>query len=163
MAIGSESSGGAQDITFRSIRTTSSNPINIKSRRGRGGVVQNVLFEDIESTSVSSTVLGVDLWYFCGPCADCANCTVPTAPKFTPVVKNVTFRNINARLLHTSAQLPVAKFNGLPESMIHDIVMDNVKVVMANGSAASWGGGACVNAIGKAVGGTFPVPPCFTQ
>jgi len=158
MAIGSESSGGARNITFRNIRSFVDNPISIKSRRGRGGIVEDVAFENIHAIN-ASLALKVDLWYFCGSCADCANCSLPAGKLLTPVVRNLLFANISILLSHNSQS--VGDLDGLPESQIQNLIMQNVTMRQSDGEPLKLWQGACNNTRGRADGLTFPIPPCL--
>ena len=169
MAIGSDSSGGARNITFRRIRARGmATVIDLKTRRGRGGLVEDVVFDEIEATG-THRLYQINMWYFCNvpgrpPIPAGANCSAVAPPSLTPSYRNITFSNIRAALVQTGPDEPhaVGVFNGLPESIITGIVMDNVTVTYADGvTPASWGSGACNNTQGT-VTKTVPAPPCLT-
>ena len=171
MAIGSDSSGGARNITFRRIRASGMrNIIHFKTRRGRGGLVEDVVFDGIEASGVTGNVFGVEMWYFCDvpgrpPIPDGANCSAEAPPDLTPRYRNLAFRNIRATLAQSPGE-PHAPgvFDGLPEAVVENVTMSNVTVFYADGTTpATWGSGVCNNTKGVATDGTSPVPPCFGQ
>ena len=99
---------------------------------------------------------------------------MPVARELTPRVSGLTLRDIRATM-HPSWQgnqrgvalkrPAIGRLNGLPESPIDEVLLDNVVVRTAGGEATRrWPMSACVNVRNsRALGATSPVPPCFTR
>lgn len=82
LAIGSEMSGGIRNITFRNCRLLGERGIIFKPSVGRGGYLDNILFQDISSPNKVNFYIGHD--------------GVPLMPNnsFVPLVSNIRFENV---------------------------------------------------------------------
>lgn len=140
IAIGSDMSGGANNITIRNVYM-GKNGLNagcrVKTRRGRGGLVTNVTFDNF--TVEGAPLFVIDMWYFCCPkghptCGDGVNCDKPVSPIATPKVRNI--KVLNSRVINSGGQY----LKGLPEQPITGVFVDNVQ----------WSGkwGVCTDASG---------------
>jgi len=115
ISIGSETSAGVDGVVFRDIRMAGTQRGGrIKSQRGRGGVVQNILFERIIMEGVD-TAFDFTLNYHPG--------IPPTNSTATPSLANVTASAVQA----TSAGAAWA-IDGLPESFISGLHFENVSI-----------------------------------
>ena len=90
VAIGSEVSGDVRNVTVRQCDMAGENwnPIRLKSQPSRGGVVENILFEDIDIAKARNVVEVNMTWRMKG--AD--------EPPYSPrtVLRNIRLRNIRA-------------------------------------------------------------------
>ena len=89
--------------------------VRIKTMRGRGGGVENVLYQNL----TGSVLAGIQLTLNYHPD------TPPTNSSATPEMRNITLRNIDVSIKSGSSWLDC---EGLPDSTIHGIVFDNVRV-----------------------------------
>jgi polygalacturonase len=113
VSIGSETSGWIRNITIRDSKLDGTNlAVRIKTMRGRGGGVEDVLYENLEGKVVGGVQLTLNY-----KSAD------PTNISATPVMRRITLRNI-----HVEAKSSALTCDGLPDSIITDIVFDNVTV-----------------------------------
>ena len=117
MSIGSETSGGVRNVFVR--HTTfedTDNGIRIKSDRKRGGLVENVVCEDITMKNVRGAIT-ITSYYPKIPATDTTQEVTATTPKY----KNITIRNLTG----TSSK-SLGSIVGLPESSVENVIIDNV-------------------------------------
>ena len=114
-----------QDCTF----TDTFSVASVKNRRGRGNCIDDVLYEDLvfvntktdqQDTKWFRGGIYVDQFYGCEPFDDAAEEPVDEG---TPVIRNITFRNIQADTAVSSAIYLV----GLPEQPLENIRLENVQ------------------------------------
>ena len=144
ISIGSEMSGNVTDILFENfvMNGTSTGP-RVKSERGRGGLVANVVYRNISMLDVGS-VFQVTEYYIDPP--------PPTNASATPRFANITIDGLVARGKVTAG----AFIDGIPESIITGLVLKDCDF---GGAAAS----TCDYAEGLCVGTVLPAcPPCLT-
>ena len=116
VAIGSEMSGDVRnvvvkDCVFKNIGTG----FNIKSRKGRGGVVENITVSNIEMHSVKAPIaIYMNYRFNAGD--------LIAGPKGIPTFRNITITDIN---IHESAMMGVIK--GIKESPITGLTLKNIK------------------------------------
>lgn len=135
VSIGSYARNGVSNITVRDCTFTNTDcGIRIKSDRDRGGVVENMLYEDLKMTNVNFPILIYgsymakerefrDLNHLDAEIA----ARYPSAPlaKLTPVYRNFTFRNITAT---AAPGRRAGLIWGLPEAPASAIVFQNVAI-----------------------------------
>lgn len=113
VSIGSETSGWVRNVTIRDSKVDGTNlAVRIKSMRGRGGGVEDVLYQNL----TGSTKAGIQLTlnYHSG--------VPPTNATATPSLRRITIRDV---VLKTKQFLTC---EGLSDSEVEDIVLDNVTV-----------------------------------
>ena len=135
-------SGGVYNVVVRNVHFRGSEfATRIKSARGRGGVVQNITFENL---TFDNNVMGVAInmnYSHDDP--------APPLDERTPHVKNIVYRNISGRALTAGV------FEGLAESAVTDILLEDVNI------SAAVGGFECYRAKGGTAG-NFVIPDaCF--
>lgn len=126
LSIGSGSSGGVQnmhvsDCTFN--RTWAG--IRIKTSRGQGGLIQNLLYENLAMTNVRHPIEIID-YYPRPPLSPSADGARPVNSR-TPVLRNVIIKHL------TASGGEAAVIWGLPEMPISDIVLDHVRISTRRG------------------------------
>lgn len=125
IAIGSETAGGIKDVYVKDCKFLGTQRgVRLKSRRGRGGTIENITLENLEMDGCwCPIVLGM---YFAPGILPQEEVTilsveaqevVPT----TPHIKNIKIKNINAINVRSTAAFIV----GLPESPIENVEIDN--------------------------------------
>lgn len=129
MSIGSETIGGVRNVTVRNCTfENTDNGLRIKSRRERGGRVENILYENCILTNVHPAI-SIAAYYQQSthakfPKDDPAQPVNETTPSF----RNITIRNVTAHST-TEAGLIV----GLPESAVENILLENVTITAKEG------------------------------
>jgi polygalacturonase len=151
MAIGSEESGGVRNVTFENIVMgprhapyTEGPLIHLKAQRGRGGYIKDVHFKNITMLGETNQAILVSMHY--------SNHVGPTNKTGTPVFSNIFFEDVDI-----AAAVSPGGFVGLPESLITNIQMKNVKV---RETKLSW---QCedVDKASSAAINVSPSVPCF--
>jgi len=135
VVIGSEMSGGVRNVTISNcVFEGTDRGIRLKSRRGRGGVVEDIRVNNVVMTKVI-TPFAFNLYYYCGPggkapqVADKAPHPVSEA---TPVFRGIHLSNITAREVSAAAGF----LYGLPEQPISDVTFDNIAIYMSQEETA---------------------------
>ena len=135
VSIGSYTNGGVSNITVRDCTFTHTDcGIRIKSDRDRGGLVHNMLYENLRMTDVSFPILIYGSYM--APereYRDLTKLTAEIAARYpakplaarTPVYRDITFRNITATVQpgHRAGLIW-----GLPEAPATNVLLQNVKI-----------------------------------
>lgn len=123
---GSEMSGDIRNLTISNcIFKGTERGLRFKSRRGRGGIIENIRAYGIVMDSVQTPFVA-NLFYKCG---------LKDAPRVTdlsphpvgadtPRIERLRFSHITAR----NAQFAAGVFNGLPEMPLRDIALQDVDI-----------------------------------
>jgi polygalacturonase len=129
MSIGSGTSGGIEDLTVSNCTFEGTDAgIRIKTARGRGGLLQNLAYENLTMTSVKNPIYIID-WY---PERDAPK--DPSTEKGepitdrTPINKNIIIRNVTVTNCPTAGII-----RGLPEAPISDVTLSNVTISAKTG------------------------------
>jgi len=120
ISIGSEISGDARNIFIHNCDFDGPNMgFFLKSRIGRGGIMENVWIQDIKINQVRNEVAYVTMYYWCGE---------------TPVSKKLpAFRNIHFKNLTCKKAKDAMKIEGLPEKFIENMSLENIEISAENG------------------------------
>ena len=132
VVIGSETAGGIENVDVSNCRFIGSDRgIRIKSRRGRGGTVQNLSFRNLVMERVLAP-LTVNLYYNCGAKAGEAARLFSPLPEpvsaLTPVMRNIKVWNLVA----TDCRASAGFIAGLPESKIDNLSLENCLISIAS-------------------------------
>jgi polygalacturonase len=129
VGFGSETSGGIRNVKIFNCRADNGcgEVVRFKTRMGRGGIVEDVLYENIEADGVRQ-VFGFNM--------DAFNTTwlpeqfrAPVPPdKATPVFRNIRIRNLKA-----TNSAAAGRLIGLPQSPLRDLTLENVEIEANNG------------------------------
>ena len=122
LSIGSFTAGGLRNLRVTNCKfdgTTSA--IRIKTARGRGGLVENIVYQDIEIKNVKWPIF-ISQYYPKEPKTISEEVMQPFAQN-TPIYKDIQLKNVNI----TNAENAI-KIWGLPESPIENVKMTNVKI-----------------------------------
>jgi hypothetical protein len=136
VAIGSETSGGISDITIRDCVASGTNVgVLIKTMRGRGGVIENVVAERITLENVKRDGVMISMRYN----------TTQSEPESerTPAVRNITFRDIRG-----TSQQRVGRIVGLEERAVQNVTLENLSIGAKEGLAVAWAEDIKLNGIG---------------
>ena len=131
VAVGSETSGGVRNVTVCDCTFENTYSIaSIKAPRGRGNVVENIVYENCtlinNSTEHSDCKwfrggLYIDAFYSIDDEAMDADKAV-LFDETTPVFRNITFRNTDVKTVAGNA----VYLAGLPEAPLENIMLENV-------------------------------------
>ena len=131
VVIGSEMSGDIRNVTVSNcVFEGTDRGIRLKSRRGRGGVVEDIRVSNIVMKGVICPFIA-NLYYFCGPRGKekyvWDKNPYPVTDE-TPAFRRIHFSNITAREVSAAAGF----LYGLAEMYVEDVSFDNVSVAMAD-------------------------------
>ena len=111
VVIGSETSGGIRDVVASNITAVDTeNGIRLKSRRGRGGVVEDIRFDNWTMENVGEGIV-VTSYYVMG--GETATKEEPVSER-TPAFRNVAIGNVTIN----GAKKKAIEIDGLPEMPI---------------------------------------------
>jgi polygalacturonase len=133
VVMGSDTAGGIQGVVISNcVFRGTDRGLRIKSRRGRGGCVEDIRATNIVMDEVLCPLV-VNLYYTCGASGElgkvAANPERLPVDEGTPAVRGVTLANITAR----RASVAAAALVGLPESPLRDICLRDVSLETVGG------------------------------
>jgi polygalacturonase len=124
LSIGSETAGGVRNVTVERVSFDGTRQgIRIKSARGRGNDIGNLIYRDITMKGVE-TPIQITAYYTGGVKDD----TGQPVTEHTPRFHDITIENVTA----TGAKF-AGVVMGLPESPIKNLVLRNVKLTAETG------------------------------
>jgi len=130
VVIGSEMSGDVRNVTISNcIFEGTDRGIRLKTRRGRGGVVEDIRVNNIIMRGGFCPIV-LNLFYRCGADGDpvVEDRNARPVDEGTPSFRRIRFSNITAREIQAAA----AYLQGLPEMKLQDITFDNISIHMAD-------------------------------
>ena len=118
VVIGSETAGGIRNVVASNITANGTeNGIRLKSRRGRGGTVENLRFDNFTMENVGTGIV-VTSYYVMGG---------ESATKVEPVSERTpTFRNIGISHVTIHGAEKVVDIDGLPEMPIQSLHLTDI-------------------------------------
>lgn len=129
IAIGSEMSGGIENVTVEHVRFTKSNkPADIKVGKTRGGYIRNIAFHDIVVNGPIQRAIHVDMFHY----NDSPNPSCPDdwKPPGLTEISNLTFVRFDGRnaTYYDYKHRPNETFHFMayPESPIRNVYMEDV-------------------------------------
>lgn len=130
VVLGSEMSGDIRNVTITGcVFQHTDRGIRLKSRRGRGGIVEDIRISNIVMDNVICPFI-LNLYYFCGPRGKDKYVwdknPYPVTEE-TPCFRRIHFANITARRVHAAAGF----LYGLAERYISEITFDHIDISMA--------------------------------
>lgn len=130
VVLGSEMSGDIRNVTISNcVFKQTDRGIRLKSRRGRGGVVEDIRISNIVMEDVICPFI-LNLYYFCGPRGKDKYVwdkhPYPVTDE-TPCFRRIHFADITARKVHAAAGF----IYGLAEQYISEITFNNIDISMA--------------------------------
>jgi polygalacturonase len=125
VSIGSETPGGFRNLIVRNCTfENTDNGIRIKSPRGRGGRVDGITCSNITMKGMSPTAITITCYYPKIPLTDEAQPVTDT----TPIFSNIRISNLKGTATRAAGVIV-----GLPESMITNVVLENVTLSAPEG------------------------------
>ncbi|CAH1212551.1 hypothetical protein PAECIP111892_03775 [Paenibacillus auburnensis] len=130
VVLGSEMSGDIRNVTISNcVFKETDRGIRMKSRRGRGGIIEDIRVSNIVMDGVICPFT-INLYYFCGPKGKekyvWDKNPYPVTVE-TPAVRRIHFANITARNVHAAAGF----LYGLAEQYVSEISFTSVDISMA--------------------------------
>jgi polygalacturonase len=122
IVIGSETAAGVSDVLAEDcLFKRTDRGIRIKTRRGRGGLIQNLEFRNLNMEN-NLCPLAINMFYRCGANPEDVFFSQEAQPldAATPSIKNIRISNIRARGCRASAGF----IAGLPESPVENISLE---------------------------------------
>ncbi|MFV0468015.1 MAG: glycoside hydrolase family 28 protein [Dysgonomonas sp.] len=139
--VGSEMSGGVRNISVTNCQFLGTDVgLRFKSRRGRGGVVENIYISDINMFNIATESFLFDLYYGGKSASESledgdatpADQTVYPVDETTPSFRNIYVKNLTSRNARRALL-----FNGIPEMHIRNIKVENVTISSTYGAELS--------------------------
>jgi len=140
VTIGSEMSGGVRNVSVAGCTFMGTDVgIRFKSNRGRGGVVENIWFNDILMTDIPSQAISFNLYYGGlsvsemlaeGKNIETTVGDIPPVTEETPQFRNISMKDITCRGADQAIYL-----QGLPELNLENITMENIDMTAVEGMA----------------------------
>jgi polygalacturonase len=140
VTIGSEMSGGVKNVYVSGCSFLGTDVgLRFKSNRGRGGVVENIYFKDINMIGIPTQAISFNLFYgglsvsemiAQGKNNIAGTSKISPVTEETPTFRNITIKNITCRGASQSVFL-----QGLPELNLQGITLENIVIQSDNGLA----------------------------
>jgi polygalacturonase len=129
MSIGSESVGGVRNLLVRNCTfEDTDNGLRIKSRRGRGGRVENITYQDCTLKNCHPAISIMSYYQ------DSTHGKFPKDDKAQPVTDTTpAFRNITIKNISGNSTMVAGYIVGLPESPVQNVVLENVTLAGTEG------------------------------
>lgn len=139
--VGSEMSGGVRNISVSNCQFLGTDVgLRFKSRRGRGGVVENIYVNNINMFDIATESFLFDLYYGGKSASEAledgdetpAENVTYSVDETTPVFRNIYVKNLTSRNARRAMY-----FNGLPEMNITNINLENTTITATYGGELS--------------------------
>jgi polygalacturonase len=131
VCFGSETAGGIRNVRIYDCRADSGcgEVVRLKTRVGRGGFVEDVLYENIHADGIRQ-VFNFNMDAFGTTWLPEQFREPAPSAKATPIFRNITVRNLTAKNCATAGHLV-----GLAQSPLRDITLENVDIEAKSGFA----------------------------
>jgi polygalacturonase len=133
VTIGSEMSGGVRNVSVKGCTFMGTDVgLRFKSNRGRGGLVENLYFSDIEMIDIPAQAISFNLYYGGLSASEMVENNINVGSKDenvhpvteeTPQFRNICFSNITCR-----GALQALFLQGLPELNLENITFENIDI-----------------------------------
>jgi polygalacturonase len=138
VTIGSEMSGGVRNVYVSGCTFIGTDVgLRFKSNRGRGGVVENIFFSDINMINIPTQAISFNLYYGGLSASEmiaegnndaATDQEVPPVNEETPVFRNISIKNLTCK-----GALQAVFLQGLPEKNLENIILENIDIEADNG------------------------------
>lgn len=129
VSIGSETVGGVRNVTVKNCRfENTENGIRIKSRRGRGGRVEEITYENLTMTNVYPAISIAGYYQDSSQLKFLKEDKAQPLTETTPQFKNIRIINLTANSLKSAGAIV-----GLPESVMTNVLLENVHITAKTG------------------------------
>jgi polygalacturonase len=135
-SIGSDTDSGVRNMTVQRCTFDGTDAgVRLKSRRGRGGLVENITYTDLTMKNVGQAIV-ITSYYYGLPKPGTHDGSEPVNAA-TPIWRNILVRNIVATAGTKDAGLII----GLPEMPARAVVLDNVSIGSRRGLRIAYADG----------------------
>lgn len=149
--VGSEMSGGVKNIKVSNCKFLGTDVgLRFKSKRGRGGVVENIYIENISMMDIVAESILFDLFYGGKSAVESMDDPKenPVRQEILPVTEETpSFKNIYIKDITCVNAFRAMYFNGLPEMNVKNINVENVVISSDKGIELSESDGIVFNNI----------------
>lgn len=138
VTIGSEMSGGVENLSVSACTFIGTDVgLRFKSNRGRGGVVKNLYFSDINMINIPTQAISFNMYYAGlsvpemiaeGSNVRPVSGEIPDVTVETPRFKNISMKNITCK-----GALQGIWLEGLPELCLENITLENIDIEADSG------------------------------
>ena len=138
VTIGSEMSGGVRNVSVAGCTFMGTDVgIRFKSNRGRGGLVENIWFNDILMTNIPTQAISFNLYYGGlsvsemlaeGKNVETTEGVIPPVTEETPHFRNISMKNIMCRGAQQAIYL-----QGLPELNLENVALEDIDMTAESG------------------------------
>jgi polygalacturonase len=129
VVLGSEMSGGVRNVLAENLTADGTDAgVRIKTRRGRGGTIENVVYRNMTLKNIKKQAITIDMFYDVGnnPNVD------QSGPEGIPIIRNVTVENLNCDNADTAIVI-----RGLPDSPITGVKLNDIRITARKGTMIS--------------------------
>lgn len=130
--VGSEMSGGVRNISVSNCQFLGTDVgLRFKSKRGRGGVVENIWIRNISMIDIPTEPVTFNLYYGGKSAVEVLESGEVVPVKVAPMPVDETtpcFRNIHIKHLTCSNARRAMYFNGIPEMPIDGITLKHIRI-----------------------------------
>jgi polygalacturonase len=129
VVIGSEMSGGVRNVLAENLTADGTDAgVRIKTRRGRGGTVENIVYRNMTLKNIAKQAITIDMFYDVGGNPDVDQ----SSPEGLPVIRNVLVENLKCDGAATAIVV-----RGLPDSQITGVTLRNIDITAKQGVTIS--------------------------
>jgi polygalacturonase len=151
-SIGSDTDSGVRRMTVRRCTFDGTDiGVRLKSRRGRGGDVEDITYEDLSMRNVGQAIV-ISSYYYGLPKPGMHDKAEPVRAD-TPIWRHVVVRNVKATGCRTDAGLII----GLPEMPARDIALENVSIQAPKGLRIAYADGIALRNVAIDAGSGDPL------
>ncbi len=124
IVVGSEMTGGVQDITIKNIKIEKADiGLRLKTRPGRGGFIRNINLDHLEAQKLREELLKINAHY------KEAIKNKKSSPKPYPTIENITAQNLTAEITNRAIFI-----DGLKENPFKNIHLQNITAQQSRSS-----------------------------
>jgi len=138
VTIGSEMSGGVENLSVSGCTFIGTDVgLRFKSNRGRGGLVKNLYFSDINMINIPTQAISFNMYYAGmsvpemlaeGTNVKNTSGEIPAVSVETPQFKDISMKNITCK-----GALQAIYLEGLPELSLENVRLENIDIEADNG------------------------------
>jgi polygalacturonase len=161
VTIGSEMSGGVRNVSASGCTFIGTDVgLRFKTNRGRGGVVENIFFSDIDMIDIPTQAISFNMYYGGLSATEMlaedndGNVTqtdIPPVTEKTPQFRDISMKNITCR-----GAMQALFLQGLPELNLENITLENIEIKADYGMVCTDASGITIKGL-HLTSGNLPV------
>lgn len=138
VTIGSEMSGGVKNVYVSGCTFIGTDVgLRFKSNRGRGGIVKNIHFSDIDMINIPTEAISFNMYYgglsISEMLAEGTNTETITEAVLPVTEETPQFKNISIKNVTCKGGFQAISLQGLPEMNLENILLENIIMETING------------------------------